>query len=166
MCSSDLARPTTVAAGAPQAITGFQSIQSADIVFKPAVPAARFFQAAAAAETAATAETTPFPTGEAPMNDLITPIPDAAAVEAEDSVQKLQAEAGQLGQWIAATRASIHATASGWAVRPGEISHSGSTGPAPAGTGLAVRTSGSASMGPCVPPARAGCKRAQHEPRA
>ena len=107
VCYPTVAKP---AAGAPQAITGFQSIQSADIVFKPAVPAARFFQAAAAAETAATAETTPFPTGEAPMNDLITPIPDAAAVEAEDSVLKLQAEAEQLGQWIAATRATMAAS--------------------------------------------------------
>ena len=92
---------TKTAAGAPQAITGFQSIQSADIVFKPAVPTARFFQATAAAEA------TPFPTGEAPMNDIITPTTDAAAAEAEDSVQKLQAEADQLGQWMAATRATM-----------------------------------------------------------
>ena len=101
VCYPTVAKP---AAGAPQAITGFQSIQSADIVFKPAVPAARFFQAAAAAEAP------PFPTGEAPMNDLITPPPDAAAVEAEDSVQKLQAEAEQLGQWMAATRATMAAS--------------------------------------------------------
>ena len=101
---------TKSAAGAPQAITGFQSIQSADIVFKPAVPAARFFQAAAVPEATAAAEATPFPTGEAPMNDIITPIPDAAAVETTDSVLKLQADAEQLGQWIAATRATVAAS--------------------------------------------------------
>jgi hypothetical protein len=101
---------TKTAAGAPQAITGFQSIQSADIVFKPAVPTARFFQATTAPEATATAEATPFPTGEAPMNDIITPTPDAAAVEATDSVLKLQADAEQLGQWIAATRATMAAS--------------------------------------------------------
>ena len=91
------------AADGPQAITGFQSIQSADIVFKPAVPTARFFQAAAA-------EASRSPTGEALMNEVITPTPDAAAADAEDSVTKLQAEATQLESWMAATRAAMAAS--------------------------------------------------------
>lgn len=93
----------TLAGDGSGTITGFRSIQSADIVFKPAVPAARFFQAAAAAEA------TPIPSGEAEMDE--SPVtPDAAAVP-PDSVDPapVRHEMEQLQGWIAAARQQMAA---------------------------------------------------------
>lgn len=86
-------------------ITGFRSIQSADIVFKPAVATARFFQAAAVEATPAP----PPPPGDTAM-DEVTLTPDAAAdestsVDATPVMQHME----QLQDWIAAARRQMAA---------------------------------------------------------
>ena len=79
-------------------ITGFRSIQSADIVFKPAVATARFFQAAAV-------EATPTPPPGDTLMDEVTLTPDAAADDpiSVDPAPVMQ-DMEQLQDWIAAAR--------------------------------------------------------------
>ena len=86
-------------------ITGFRSIQSADIVFKPAVATARFFQAAAVETTPAP----PPPPGDTAM-DEVTLTPDAAvdqpvSVDATPVMQDME----QLQDWIATARRQMAA---------------------------------------------------------
>ncbi len=86
-------------------ITGFRSIQSADIVFKPAVATARFFQAAAVEATPAP----PPPPGDTAM-DEVTLTPDAVADEptSVDATPVMQ-DMEQLQDWIAAARRQMAA---------------------------------------------------------
>ena len=83
-------------------ITGFRSIHSADIVFKPAVATARFFQAAAVEAP------TPTP-GDTEM-DEVTLTPDAAAdVPVSVAPPPVMQEMEQLQEWIAAARRQMAA---------------------------------------------------------
>jgi hypothetical protein len=86
-------------------ITGFRSIQSADIVFKPAVATARFFQAAAVEATPAP---TP-PSGEIDMDEATLTANAAADNPISVDPQPIMQEMEHLQEWITAARRQMAA---------------------------------------------------------